>query len=206
MQPTQPEEPDRSNQVPKTPDEPKETPGDAEKVKAESNTKQEQDIHRLLWERTRRSRAIEMFLVQGILWLNLFNFDRGTFTGLRTIIPVAISTAIFTYLIISMTRIGSMFDLIAMIFFAFSSVLATFSTLYWNYGTTSNFSEKLTRLDAVYFAAGILSTAGTGDISAVSQAARGLQLLQMILDIGFIVFAVALAVAEISLRMRQKRR
>jgi hypothetical protein len=49
-----------------------------------------------------------------------------------------------------------------------------------------------------------LSTAGTGNISAVSQVARGLQTLQMILGIGFAVFAVSLAVAGISSRMQKK--
>ena len=74
--------------------------------------------------------------------------------------------------------------------------MATFSTLYWNYGLLSNFTEQLTRLDAIYFTIGTLTTAGTGTISAVSQTARTLQGLQMVLDLGLIVFAVALAIAS----------
>lgn len=92
-----------------------------------------------------------------------------------------------------------------MLLFGFASLVGNFSILYWNYGTPVNFTADLTRLDAVYFAVGTLTTAGTGDISAVSQLARGLQGLQLALDIVFVVFAVALAVAEISARVQRRR-
>ena len=48
------------------------------------------DIHRVFWERSRANRLELDFLFQGVLWLNLFTFSRGAFTGLGAIIPFAI--------------------------------------------------------------------------------------------------------------------
>lgn len=45
--------------------------------------------------------------------------------------------------------------------------------------STRNFSIRLSHLDAFYFALGTLTIAGTGNISAVSETARGIQVLQM---------------------------
>lgn len=163
------------------------------------------DVHRVFWERSRANRLALDFLFQGILWLNLFAYTRGSFTGIRTIIPFAVAIVGLTYVLISVTRFGSIMDIVADIITSLSVLVATFSTLYWNYGLLSNFTEQLTRLDAIYFTIGTLTTAGTGTISAVSQTARTLQGLQMVLDLGLIVFAVALAIAEISSRMQRQR-
>lgn len=205
MQPEQPNEPSEPKSPPEPPNEPPPAAKEHEEPRPSPQPKRDQDIHRIFWERTRRSRAIETLLVQGFLWGNLFAFGRGSYTGLWAIIPFGIALALLIHLVISVTKFGSTFDIGIMLFYAFSSLLAVFSTLYWNYGTTSNFSESLTRLDAIYFSVGTLSTAGTGNISAISQAARGLQTLQMLLDIGLVVFAVSLAVAEISSRMQNNR-
>jgi hypothetical protein len=74
--------------------------------------------------------------------------------------------------------------------------LAFFSALYWSYGTSSNFNVPLTHFDALYFALGTLSTAGTGTINATSELARGLQAAQMTLDLALVVFALGLVVAR----------
>jgi hydrogenase maturation factor len=87
----------------------------------------------------------------------------------------------------------------------FSILVATFSTLYWNYGSAANFSVSLTRLDAVYFAIGTLTTAGTGTIAAISQTARGIQTVQMILDLVLVVFAVTLVLGLSRLALRRLR-
>jgi hypothetical protein len=187
----------------KTAEETKLTAKDLEKSKPSPKLKQDQDIHRVLWERT-RFRSLEIVLVQGVIWMNLFGFARGTFTGARAVIPFVISIVLITHVLTSVTKFGSMLDIAVMLLCGFSSLLATFSTLYWNYGIAGNFTERLTRLDAIYFSVGTLSTAGTGNISAVSQVARGLQTMQMILDVGFVVFAVSLAIAAISSRMQKK--
>lgn len=69
-------------------------------------------------------------------------------------------------------------------------------------GSTSNFSIYLSRLDAVYFAVGTLTTAGTGNISATSDLARGLQTIQMALDLVLVVFAVGLILPRLSLKAK----
>ena len=79
---------------------------------------------------------------------------------------------------------------------AFLVLTGSFSFLYWSYGSLVNFSTSLTRLDAVYFALGTLTTAGTGNISATSEASRFIQSLQMFLDLGLMVLAVSLVIAR----------
>ena len=85
-------------------------------------------------------------------------------------------------------------------------LMIDFSFFYWSYGSTANFNLELTHLDAIYFAVGTLSTAGTGDISAVSETARGIQTIQMMLDLGFVVLAVAMVVARFSAYSRKAPR
>lgn len=46
-----------------------------------------------------------------------------------------------------------------------------------------SFSQSMTRLDALYFTVSTFSTVGFGDITAVSQAARIITILQMTLDL-----------------------
>lgn len=80
----------------------------------------------------------------------------------------------------------------------FSLVLQLFSFIYWSYGSTRNFSISLSHLDSFYFALGTLTTAGTGNISAISETARGLQALQMGLDLLFVGIALAIVLARYS--------
>lgn len=65
--------------------------------------------------------------------------------------------------------------------------------MYWAHGTAKDFSVSLTHLDAFYFALGTFTTAGTGNISPISETARGLQALQMGLDFLLIAVVVVLA-------------
>jgi hypothetical protein len=85
-----------------------------------------------------------------------------------------------------------------LVVFVFSLLLQFFAYIYWTFGTTRNFSIRLSHLDAFYFALGTLTTAGTGTISAVSETARGLQTLQMGLDLALVGFVVALVLARYS--------
>jgi hypothetical protein len=82
--------------------------------------------------------------------------------------------------------------------YLFSLVLQLFSFIYWSYGGTNNFNIALSHLDSFYVALGTLTTAGTGSISAVSETARGIQTLQMGIDLAIVGFAVALVVARYS--------
>lgn len=211
-QPTEPNEPKPAGEGPEEPERIAEEPEDQEQIAQEPEepepaTKPRQDpgTHREFWEGTRLSRIVAVILVQGALWFNFFFFSQGTFTGLYVIIPSAITIIGITYVLISVTRFVSMPETALMLLFGLSSLVGNFSILYWNYGSPVNFTAYLTRLDAVYFAVGTLTTAGTGNVSAISQLARGLQGLQMAVDIGFILFAVALAVTQISARVRRRR-
>jgi hypothetical protein len=90
----------------------------------------------------------------------------------------------------------------------FSLVLQLFSYMYWAYGTAINFSVSLTHLDSFYFAIGTFTTAGTGNISPISETARGLHALQMGLDfllIGFIVVLVTTGTPTCSTKRRSNR-
>ncbi len=82
--------------------------------------------------------------------------------------------------------------------YVFNLVLQFFSYAYWSYGSTRNFSAELTHLDSFYFALGTLTTAGTGNISAISETARRFQTFQMLIDFVLIGFVVALIVARYS--------
>ena len=50
-------------------------------------------------------------------------------------------------------------------------------------GTPGSFSQQLTRTDALYFTVTTFTTVGFGDITAVSQTARLVVTVQMILDL-----------------------
>jgi hypothetical protein len=77
-----------------------------------------------------------------------------------------------------------------------SLLLQYFSYIYWSYGSTTNFTIPLSHLDSFYFALGTLSTAGSGNISAISALSRGLQSWQMGLDLVLIGFVAALILAR----------
>ena len=171
-------------------------------------SKQDQAISRYSLHSPRaRYSMISAALIFGVLaWGELFPlFAAGVFA--RPIFVVGAIVAIFAFgcLIIFTARFGSTLEIATALLIALSTLVAMFSVLYSNYGTTNNFTTKLTPLDAIYFSVGTLSTAGTGNISAISETARVLQTVQMILDVLLIGFAVSLAVAEISSRMQNKR-
>lgn len=79
----------------------------------------------------------------------------------------------------------------------FSELLQSFSSIYWNYGGGRDFSTHLSHFDSVYFSVGTLTT-GTGTISAMSETVRGIQTLQMLLDLVLLVFAVAIVVTQLA--------
>jgi Ion channel len=82
--------------------------------------------------------------------------------------------------------------------YVFSLLLQLFSYMYWAYGTAGNFNITLSHLDAFYFTLGTLTTAGTGNISSISETARGIQTLQMGLGWGLIAFVVVLILTRYS--------
>lgn len=83
-----------------------------------------------------------------------------------------------------------------------SSILGNFAQIYWGYGTGGNFNEHITRFRAVYFAIGTLSTAGSGDIVAVSTAAQATQMAQQVVDLLLLAFGVGALVARFMMPLR----
>lgn len=78
------------------------------------------------------------------------------------------------------------------------TLVINFAYLYWTHGTVHDFSQPLSHTDALYFALGTLSTAGTGTISATSETSRGLVSLQMAVDILLLVVAVGMAISRLA--------
>lgn len=70
-----------------------------------------------------------------------------------------------------------------------------FATVYYEVARSApaSFSEQLTRTDSLYFTVTVFSTVGFGDITAVSQTARVLVMIQIIGDL-FLVGIVAHAI------------
>lgn len=81
--------------------------------------------------------------------------------------------------------------------YGFAILLETFTLAYWYNGTSKNFGIPLSHFDAFYFALGTLTT-GTGNVSAMTEASRRIQTTQMVVDLVFIGFIVALLMARYS--------
>lgn len=136
---------------------------------------------------------------QVIIWSLLFGRSQPTETGplsFANIYLFAIANIVlFMY---NYKEKASLRTLGALFINAFLVLVGGFSFLYWSYGSQINFTvtATLSRLDAVYFTLGTLTTAGTGSISATSEASRYIQSLQMVLDLVLMVFAVGLLIAQ----------
>jgi uncharacterized membrane protein len=83
--------------------------------------------------------------------------------------------------------------------FIFDQVLWEFSDLYWNVGGGRNFTSPLSHLDSLYFSLGTLTTAGTGNVAAASEAARRIQTIQMLLDLSLAIFAISIVTVRASI-------
>lgn len=70
-------------------------------------------------------------------------------------------------------------------------------------GTPGSFSDQLTRTDALYFTVTVFATVGFGDIAAVSQPARLVVTVQMVLDLLLLGLGVRVFVSAVQ-RGRQR--
>ncbi|MDR7082773.1 voltage-gated potassium channel Kch [Arthrobacter ginsengisoli] len=82
--------------------------------------------------------------------------------------------------------------------------LCLFALLYTSMATTdpAAFTEPLTRLDALYFTTVTFATVGFGDITPVSQLARGVVTVQMIAGMGALVMVAKVAFFAAGRRLR----
>jgi Ion channel len=80
--------------------------------------------------------------------------------------------------------------------YAFLLITGEFAALYWTFGTGGNFNVEPSRVDAIYFALGTLTTGGTGDIVPRSDLAKAFVCGQMILDLAYIAGTLTIAVTR----------
>lgn len=80
------------------------------------------------------------------------------------------------------------------LFVAVAMFIGLFAGAYWSEGNAQNFSEPLSRLDAVYITVGTLTTAGTGTFTAQSEGARAMQLIEMLIGPALILVSIAAVV------------
>lgn len=90
----------------------------------------------------------------------------------------------------------------------FGLYLVGYATVYAVLSDTApgDFSEPLTRLDALYFCATIFTTVGFGDIVATSQTSRAVVLTQMLANLVLIGLVLRLLVLSVRLRREQLHR
>ena len=67
-----------------------------------------------------------------------------------------------------------------------------------------NFSEPLSRIDAIYFCLTVFATVGFGDISAESEAARAVVSVQMVANLVFFAVGIRLLAAAVQWRRRSR--
>ena len=129
-----------------------------------------------------------------VAWLSLFHVHtRSPHLSYAQLDPVI--GVVGAVLVLCILRVHKVWTPL-LVAYTLSQLLRGFSYLYWNFGSAKDFDIPLTHLDALYVALGTLSTAGTGNITAMSEAARRIQLSQMFVDVLFVVFAVAIVIAR----------
>jgi hypothetical protein len=140
-------------------------------------------------------------LMQVYFWGLFFFFDKRVSNALF-IIPLAINVFVLTVLTALFAGWAAKrsnrdyWPIIALVVYAFLLIVENFADLYWIMGTRANFGVELSRWDAIYFALGTLTTAGTGTIAPTSDLARAIVSGQMILDLVFVTYALTTAVTR----------
>lgn len=136
-------------------------------------------------------------------WSLLFNSTRPTSLvdtqgAIATAVVAFLVAALATYVTASVARMrySNIYAVSAVAVYAFLLITVLFATLYWTIGTTAHFNIELSRIDAIYFALGTLTTAGTGSIAPTSHLARAFVSGQMILNLVFIAGALTIVIAR----------
>jgi hypothetical protein len=119
-----------------------------------------------------------------------------TFVAGYTVLAVALIVSVVLF------RDRPLYALAIIVFLGSVALTDLFSVLYWQYGSRANFNIPLSHLDAVYFTLGTLSTAGTGNIVAIRETSRAIQLVQMGVDFGFTLLATGILVSRLTSERR----
>jgi len=152
-----------------------------------------------LWKLVGRLTVVEVFLIQAYLWLGFLIQTKRSPASPILIVNDVIAVIVGIGLVIFIARRSpSLPQVFGRLLIVASLLVVDFSFLYWSRGTSANFTHPLSHLDAIYFTVGTLSTAGTGTISAISATARSIQTAQMVLNLGFLLFAVTAVVGRIT--------
>jgi len=120
-----------------------------------------------------------LLLFIGLVAFQVRSILRSPFPGLRAVEALAISVPLFMLL--------------------FASVYVVMADL-----STSSFGEHLTHTDGLYFAVTVFSTVGFGDITAKSQVARVVVMVQMIADLLVLGLGIRIVLGAVT-RGRQQR-
>jgi hypothetical protein len=85
--------------------------------------------------------------------------------------------------------------------------LVVFASIYYLMGVAdeAHWSEPLTRMDALYFTVTVFATVGFGDITAVSQAARTLTMLQMVAGLVLVGVIARVVVGAVQVNLQRSR-
>jgi voltage-gated potassium channel len=115
--------------------------------------------------------SLGLLLVVGVLGWQLRSIVRADYPGLRAAEALVLTITLFVIV--------------------FSLVYLSLSS-----SNPSSFSEHLDRVSAFYYTVSILSTVGFGDITALTDAARAVTTLQMLLDLTLVVVIVKVFVGS----------
>lgn len=152
-----------------------------------------------------------LVLMQAYFWGLLFSSTRPTALADTLYVTIAVAVAAFlltahatyvTYRATSVARTlgGDYWFVAVMVVYTFLLITVEFAMLYWTIGTKANFTVELSRVDAIYFALGTLTTAGTGSIAPTSDLARALVSGQMVVDLVFVAGVLTIAITRWSER------
>jgi hypothetical protein len=102
------------------------------------------------------------------------------------VLSVLLLSIVVTWQVVAVTRSPSpVLRAVEGVALSVPLLLLLFACIYFVTAETdpASFSEPLTRIDAIYFSTTVFATVGFGDISAASQAARVLVMVQMLADL-----------------------
>jgi Ion channel len=133
--------------------------------------------------------------LQLVPWVPFFSNDRSNNLA-RSVIMIGSFQIAFCIILTLVQK-----SVLAAVGFMLNTVLlinVTFALIYYDYGTPSDFNRPLSHLDAIYFTVGTFTTAGTGNVIAISERARFVQTLQMIFDFILVVFIIVIVLSRLT--------
>jgi Ion channel len=152
-----------------------------------------------------RYAIFNMISLQVFTWTIFLLFDKQSSESILFIFPAILALLLAVPPMVNIIKErGKNWVLAAVLANAFLLVWCDFSIVYWGIGTVKNFGANLSRLDAIYFSLGTLSTAGTGRIVAQSELATGIVTAQMLVDLLLVSVVVAIGVSRLGEGLKER--